>query len=68
MSQKILFNEDWLFTKQPLDTTLQEVSALECVFKPVMIPHDWLIYDVHNLYENSTGWYKKRCITKKRRR
>ena len=27
---------------------------------PVDIPHDWLIYDSLNLYEDSTGWYLKR--------
>lgn len=25
---------------------------------PVTLPHDWLIYDTHNLYENGEGWYR----------
>lgn len=66
MSQKILFNENWFFTKQPLDTTLQEVNERDDAFKSVTIPHDWLIYDANNLYENSTGWYKKRFVLQKR--
>ncbi|MBR4777994.1 MAG: hypothetical protein IK007_10345 [Lachnospiraceae bacterium] len=24
----------------------------------VDLPHDWLIYDCDNLYENGTGYYK----------
>lgn len=66
MSQKILFNENWFFTKQPLDTTLQEVNKRDDAFTSVTIPHDWLIYDAYNLYENSTGWYKKGFDLQKR--
>ncbi|MHA7967592.1 glycoside hydrolase family 2 TIM barrel-domain containing protein [Paenibacillus sp. CAU 1782] len=29
---------------------------------PVDLPHDWLIYDTLNLYENSIGWYRKRFV------
>lgn len=25
---------------------------------PVTLPHDWLIYDTYNLYENGEGWYR----------
>lgn len=28
-------------------------------FKPVEIPHDWLIYDTNDLYKNGEGWYRK---------
>ena len=43
-----LFNEGWLFAQN----TPAEWS-------PVEIPHDWLIYDTHNLYKSGVGWYKK---------
>lgn len=29
-------------------------------FFPVVIPHDWLIGQTENLYEDSVGWYKKK--------
>ncbi len=50
-----LFNDHWLFVKSDLGTT----SAKDLNFQPVEIPHDWLIYNTNNLYENSIGWYKK---------
>src|SRR5699024_3296470 len=31
-------------------------------FKKVDIPHDWLIYDTQDLYENGIGWYKKEFV------
>ena len=31
----------------------------------VDLPHDWLIYDCDNLYENGTGYYKKQFSIKK---
>ncbi|WP_208586503.1 glycoside hydrolase family 2 TIM barrel-domain containing protein [Gracilibacillus suaedae] len=50
-----LFNNNWLFVKSDLDTETSE----QLNFKPVEIPHDWLIYNTKKLYENSRGWYKK---------
>lgn len=29
------------------------------VFCPVEIPHDWMIYDVHDLYRTGEGWYRR---------
>ena len=56
MNKKILFNDGWEFAKGSLGAT--ESNTLK--FKPVDIPHDWLIYNTLNLYENSIGWYRKR--------
>lgn len=56
MNKKILFNDGWEFAKSNLETT--DSDALK--FEPVDIPHDWLIYNTLNLYENSIGWYRKR--------
>jgi len=43
----IPFNDNWHFSKN------NEPSA------PVRIPHDWLIYNTNDLYENSVGTYRK---------
>ncbi|HIW31444.1 MAG TPA: DUF4982 domain-containing protein [Candidatus Paenibacillus intestinavium] len=59
MSLQRKFNNDWYFTKQPLHTNLETVVAGEIAWMPVTIPHDWLIYDSNNLYENGEGWYRK---------
>src|SRR5690606_4269484 len=58
MSKKQLFNNDWSFSKQPLDTGL-EASLAADNWMAVTLPHDWLIYDSNNLYENGEGWYRK---------
>jgi len=59
VNTKILFNDGWEFAKSGLD-------AADCrglAFEPVDLPHDWLIYDTLNLYENSIGWYRKRFVS-----
>lgn len=57
--RKRLFNENWEFIKTPFGTSMEDLGAWEKDFAPVDIPHDWLIYDTQNLYETSTGWYRK---------
>src|SRR5690554_8008448 len=64
MNQKILFNDGWEFAKSGLGVTSPEGLA----FQPVDLPHDWLIYNTLNLYENSIGWYQKRFVAPKARR
>lgn len=59
MSEKRLFNNEWLFTKQELGQTLEDIHASKTVWKEVDLPHDWLIYQVNDLYETSEGWYKR---------
>lgn len=59
MKRKRLFNDNWEFVKTPYGTELEELNAWEEKFKPVDIPHDWLIYNTEALYETSTGWYRK---------
>ncbi|MDE7223710.1 MAG: hypothetical protein K2O34_08035, partial [Acetatifactor sp.] len=58
----MLFNDKWSFLKTEPGTELPDIQGREEEFQPVDLPHDWLIYNTHNLYENSTGWYRK-CIT-----
>ncbi|MBY0114727.1 glycoside hydrolase family 2 TIM barrel-domain containing protein [Paenibacillus xylanexedens] len=55
MNQKRLFNDGWQFAKSKLDVT--EPAGL--VYEPVELPHDWLIYNTLELYEDSIGWYRK---------
>ena len=54
-----LWTDGWSFLKTPLDTTWEEMKARKKEFRPVDLPHDWLIYNAKDLYENSFGWYKK---------
>lgn len=55
MNKKILFNDGWEFSKSNLGVT--DSNTLR--FEKVDIPHDWLIYNTLNLYEDSIGWYRK---------
>ncbi|WP_251549781.1 glycoside hydrolase family 2 TIM barrel-domain containing protein [Neobacillus muris] len=56
MNKKILFNDGWEFAKSSLE--MADYKNLK--FGPVDLPHDWLIYNTLDLYENSIGWYRKR--------
>ena len=56
MNRKYLFNDGWEFAKSGLE--VEDCTGLQ--FEPIDIPHDWLIYDTLNLYEDSIGWYRKR--------
>ncbi len=55
-----LFHEGWEFSKQHLHTSLEEINQKQNTFRPVGIPHDWLIENTENLYEDATGWYRCR--------
>ena len=57
MNTKKLWNDGWSFLKTKLGTEYEDAMGQQ--FKPVDIPHDWMIYDTNNLYEDSIGWYKK---------
>ena len=60
MKRKRLFNDNWEFAKTPYGTEREDLGAWVEAFAPVDLPHDWLIYDTENLYETSTGWYRRR--------
>jgi len=53
--REFLFCDKWDFAKTALNCECPERAA----FKRVAIPHDWMIYDTNNLYENSIGWYRR---------
>ncbi|MDO7905316.1 glycoside hydrolase family 2 TIM barrel-domain containing protein [Paenibacillus sp. JX-17] len=57
-NRQTAFNGNWYFTKQPLHATLADAAASRS-WMPVTLPHDWLIYDTKQLYENGEGWYRK---------
>lgn len=56
---KELFNENWKFKKYSIDTKDAICLNPEEVVSSVDIPHDWLIYNSNDLYEDSIGVYKK---------
>ncbi|MNO32175.1 Evolved beta-galactosidase subunit alpha [compost metagenome] len=58
MNRKILFNDGWEFAKTSLDA--EAGADLEC--EPVDLPHDYLIGNSLDLYENSIGWYRRELI------
>ncbi len=55
---KRLFNDGWSFKKTEVDCEY-EAAMQNDGWSRVEIPHDWLIYNVKDLYETSAGWYKK---------
>lgn len=55
---KHLFNDAWSFCKFPLEITLDEIFSSDS-WEPVDLPHDWMIYNTENLYEEAVSCYKK---------
>ncbi|MDE7353171.1 MAG: DUF4982 domain-containing protein [Acetatifactor sp.] len=62
MSKKTLLCDQWEFSKNPIGT--KYADGLD--WRKVDIPHDWLIYDTRNLYETSTGWYRRKLYVEKK--
>lgn len=60
LRMKYLWNIGWSFLKTKIDTDISELENKWQEFEEVDLPHDWLIYDTQNLYEDSTGWYLKK--------
>lgn len=61
---RTLFNDNWSFGKYAPDASYEEilggsVEHQRTPFQPVDLPHDWMIYQVKNLYEDSIGCYRK---------
>ncbi len=52
---KTKINDGWYFVKLPLGSTLED--AMKSAFRPVDLPHDWLIWQAENLYESADAWY-----------
>ena len=60
MNSRELWNDNWYFSKTALGVKWEDRLRWEREMQPVDLPHDWLIYDTKNLYEDSIGWYRKR--------
>lgn len=43
----------------PLNEGWQFAKGIASEFTSVLLPHDWLIRDVNNLYKSDIGWYKR---------
>ena len=70
---KTLINNNWIFAEyapeMAPETVLRDLASSQsmegpdgsekAVFRPVDIPHDWMITDVHNLYRSSVGAYAR---------
>ena len=54
-----LFCDNWEFLRTDTGMSLEDVLSMQDEFKLVEIPHDWLIYDTNNLYQDGFGWYRK---------
>lgn len=59
-----LLNDNWTFRKTVPGTAVEEVGGRTEGFAPVELPHDWLIYDSHRLYEDGCGWYRRSIVLK----
>ena len=57
------FCNDWEFYKAVFGSDYSEDFA----FKPVDIPHDWLIYDTNDLYETFYRLVQKEFLLPKER-
>ena len=58
MAEKMLWNNGWSFVELPVEAD-SYIFPATADWKPVDIPHDWMIYNTHDLYRDSIGWYKK---------
>ncbi len=54
-----LWNDGWCFLKTKADSQKEQIADKGQEFAAVDLPHDWLIDNTLDLYENSTGWYRK---------
>ena len=62
MNRKRLFNDKWYFSKTLPEVTWEEREKWQSMMEPVDLPHDWLIYNTLDLYENSIGWYHREFV------
>lgn len=62
MKEKQLLKYGWEFQKLPICNGVIPDSFEETAFTPVVLPHDWMIGQAENLYEDTVGWYRHRLI------
>lgn len=56
---RLPFYNNWFFLRTDLTVTMGEIKNQKTRFEAVELPHDWLIYDAKNLYQDGCGWYRK---------
>ena len=56
---KRLFVDGWKFWESEYGVSYEQAMNHLGDFKEVVIPHDYMITDTHNLYRDSNGWYIK---------
>ena len=54
---QILMNDGWSFAKLPSGSVFADAD--NAGFNPVDLPHDWLIWQEDDLYENADAWYRR---------
>ena len=54
---QILMNDGWSFAKLPSGSVFTDAD--NAGFNPVDLPHDWLIWQEDDLYENADAWYRR---------
>ena len=68
----IFFNDGWVFAKKHLDSGMPLLKPQDFYgkepdcFASIQIPHDWLISNTNDLYEDSVGFYKKSFFIEKK--
>ena len=61
MGKKISLKHGWEFYKQRITgDDIPEEYGETASFRQVIIPHDWLIEEYADLYEESVGWYRRK--------
>lgn len=58
--QKLKYN--WEFQKVPVQNGNIPDTYDKNAFYEVVVPHDWMIGQAENLYEDSVGWYRKTLV------
>lgn len=60
MKRKTCLNNGWQFLEK--EYSEENLQCPDGEYMPVRLPHDYLIYDVGNLYRDSVGWYRRKLM------
>ena len=55
----IPFYDGWAFLRTDLGVEPADIQGQRSDFAAVELPHDWLIYNAKDLYQDGIGWYRK---------
>lgn len=59
MRAKTLLKYHWEFQKKEIKDGIIPDDYEKDAFAKVIVPHDWMIGQTENLYEDSVGWYRR---------